>query len=160
MNFCGRDEKNRAMPRRGLTSVHTSRGGDDMAPKFGHRRLAATPDVMAPDGSEVRLLSTSPRGSMAHFRLPPGGVSKAVRHRSVEELWFFTAGSGQMWRRDASGEEVLDVEAGMSIDIPVGTSFQFRAASDAPLEAVAVTMPPWPSMEEAEFVEGVWEVRD
>jgi mannose-6-phosphate isomerase-like protein (cupin superfamily) len=112
---------------------------------------------MAPDGSEVRLLSISARGSMVHFRLPPGGVSKAVRHRSVEELWFFIGGRGQMWRRDTSGETVLDVSPGMSIDIPVGTSFQFRAADDAALEAVAVTMPPWPGMEEAEFVEGVWE---
>jgi mannose-6-phosphate isomerase-like protein (cupin superfamily) len=114
---------------------------------------------MAPDGSEVRLLSLSARGSMAHFRLPPGGVSKAVRHRSVEELWFFTGGRGQMWRRDAGGEAVLDVEAGMSIDIPAGTSFQFRAADGAALEAVAVTMPPWPGMDEAEFVPGVWEAR-
>jgi ABC-type uncharacterized transport system substrate-binding protein/mannose-6-phosphate isomerase-like protein (cupin superfamily) len=104
-----------------------------MAPKFGHRRLAATPDVMAPDGSEVRLLSISARGSMAHFRLPPGGVSKGVRHRSVEELWFFTGGRGRMWRRDASGEAVLEVAPGMSIDIPVGTSFQFCAADDSAL---------------------------
>jgi mannose-6-phosphate isomerase-like protein (cupin superfamily) len=64
-----------------------------------------------------------------------------------------------MWRRDAGGEAVLDVQAGMSIDIPAGTSFQFRASDEAPLEAVAVTMPPWPGMDEAEFVEGVWEVR-
>jgi mannose-6-phosphate isomerase-like protein (cupin superfamily) len=130
-----------------------------MAPKFGHRRLAEKPDVMAPDGSEVRLLSISARGSMAHFRLRPGGISKPVRHHTVEELWFFTGGSGQMWRRDAGGEAVLDVQAGMSIDIPAGTSFQFRASDEAPLEAVAVTMPPWPGMDEAEFVEGVWEVR-
>jgi mannose-6-phosphate isomerase-like protein (cupin superfamily) len=127
-----------------------------MVPNFGHRRLADRPDVMAPDGSEVRLLSISPRGSMAHFRLPPGGVSKAVRHRSVEELWFFTGGRGWMWRRDAGGEKLLDVSPGTSIDIPVGTSFQFRAADDSALEAVAVTMPPWPGAEEAEFVEGVW----
>jgi len=128
-----------------------------MASKFGHRRLAETPDAMAPDGSEVRLLSASARGSMAHFRQPPGSVSKAVRHRTVEELWFFVGGSGQMWRRDAGGESVLDVSAGMSIDIPVGTSFQFRAAGGSALEAVAVTMPPWPGMEEAEFVAGIWE---
>lgn len=130
-----------------------------MAPRFSHRRLAQQPDATAPDGSEVRLLSTSARGSMAHFRLPPGGVSKAVRHRTVEELWFFIAGRGQMWRRDDGGEEVLDVSAGMSIDIPVGTRFQFRAAADSALEAVAVTMPPWPGMDEAELVEGVWEAK-
>lgn len=128
-----------------------------MTPRFGQRQLAATPDVMAPDGSEVRLLCVSPRGSMAHFRLPPGAVSKAVRHRTVDELWFFTGGRGRMWRRDAEGgESTVEVAAGLSVDIPVGTSFQFRAAEGSALEAVAVTMPPWPGMEEAEFVEGIW----
>ncbi len=132
-----------------------------MAPRFGQRQLAAAPDVMAPDGSEVRLLSASARGSMAHFRLPSGAVSKAVRHFTVEELWFFTAGRGQMWRRDAEGgEATIDVFAGLSVDIPVGTSFQFRADPDSALEAVAVTMPPWPGPDEAEFVRGVWEPRD
>ena len=94
---------------------------------------------------------------MAHFRLPPGGVSRAVRHRSVEELWYFATGRGEMWRKHGDDEEVLAVHAGLSLDIPVGTSFQFRAAADTPLEAVGVTMPPWPGAEEAEFVGGIWE---
>lgn len=115
---------------------------------------------MAPDGSEVRLLATGARGSMAHFRLPPGGVARAVRHRSVEELWYFVAGRGRMWRKAGDREEVLEVHAGLSLDIPVGVSFQFRADGDAPLEAVGVTMPPWPGAEEAEFVEGPWETGD
>jgi len=130
-----------------------------MTPRFGQRQLAAAPDVMAPDGSEVRLLVVSVRGSMAHFRLPPGAVSKAVRHFTVEELWFFIGGRGRMWRRDAEGgESVVEVVPGLSIDIPAGTSFQFRAEADSHLEAVAVTMPPWPGAREAEFVEGIWEV--
>ena len=128
-----------------------------MTRRFSHRRLAKAPDAMAPDGSEVRLLATSGRGSMAHFRLPPGGVSRAVRHRSVEELWYFVAGRGEMWRRDADGEATVEVHPGLSLDIPVGTSFQFRALGDAPLEAVAATMPPWPGPDEAEFVAGIWE---
>ena len=132
-----------------------------MTPRFGQRQLAAAPDVMAPDGSEVRLLVMTVRGSMAHFRVPPGAVSKAVRHFTVEELWFFVAGRGRMWRRDAEGSEAtIDVFAGLSIDIPVGTSFQFRADSDSVLEAVAVTMPPWPGADEAEFVTGIWEPRE
>jgi mannose-6-phosphate isomerase-like protein (cupin superfamily) len=128
-----------------------------MTRRFSHRRLAEAPDAMAPDGSEVRLLATSGRGSMAHFRLPGGGVSRAVRHRSVEELWYFVAGRGEMWRRDADGEATVEVHPGLSLDIPVGTSFQFRALGDAPLEAVAATMPPWPGPDEAEFVAGIWE---
>jgi mannose-6-phosphate isomerase-like protein (cupin superfamily) len=128
-----------------------------MAARFTDRHLAEAPDAMAPDGSEVRLLAASSRGSMAHFRLPPGGVSRAVRHRSVEELWFFVGGQGEMWRKHGDREVVLTVHAGVSLDIPAGTSFQFRSVGETPLEAVGVTMPPWPGAEEAEFVEGIWE---
>jgi mannose-6-phosphate isomerase-like protein (cupin superfamily) len=111
---------------------------------------------MAPDGSEVRLLAASARGSMAHFRLPPGAVSRAVRHASVEELWYFVSGRGRMWRKDETGESVVEVVPGVSLNIPVGTAFQFRADGDSPLEAVGVTMPPWPGPHEAVFVDGAW----
>jgi len=69
------------------------------------RNIAATPDAIAPDGSEVRLLGALSRGSMAAFRL----------------------------------------------------YFQFRCDGGEPLEAVAVTMPPWPGAEEAFVVSGIWE---
>jgi mannose-6-phosphate isomerase-like protein (cupin superfamily) len=124
---------------------------------FVTRVIAEKPDAMAPDGSEVRLLAATERGSMAHFRLPAGAVSKAVAHRTVEEVWFFTAGRGEMWRKSGEGEETVALYAGVSIAIPVGTAFQFRATGDSPLEAVAVTMPPWSGMEEAYAVEGIWE---
>lgn len=124
--------------------------------RFGERPLGEKPDAIAPDGSEVRLLVALARGSMAHFRLAPGGVSRAVRHASVEELWYFVAGRGRMWRRDETGESVVEVRPGMSLDIPVGTAFQFRADGEEPLEAVGVTMPPWPGADEAIFVDGAW----
>lgn len=124
--------------------------------RFGHRRLGDKPDAIAPDGSEVRLLATLGRGSMAHFRLPPGAVSRAVRHVIVEELWFFVSGRGRMWRKDETGESVVEVHPGVSIDIPVGAAFQFRADGEVPLEAVGVTMPPWPGPDEAVFVDGPW----
>jgi mannose-6-phosphate isomerase-like protein (cupin superfamily) len=127
-----------------------------MTEAFQTRALGAEADVIAPDGSEVRVLSASSRGSMAHFRLPVGAVSKAVKHRSVEELWFFTGGEGEMWRKANGVEESVPVRPGASISIPVGTAFQFRASATAPLEAVAVTMPPWPGMDEAIPVEGIW----
>ena len=47
---------------------------------------------------------------------------------------------------------------GLSVAIPKGMAFQFRAAWDAPLVFVAVTMPPWPGEQEAETVEGMWAV--
>lgn len=70
-----------------------------MADGFQTRALGAAADAVAPDGSEVRLLAASGRGSMVHFRLAAGKVSRAVKHSGVQELWFFTAGEGEMWRK-------------------------------------------------------------
>jgi mannose-6-phosphate isomerase-like protein (cupin superfamily) len=124
------------------------------------KRLPAQPDVVAPDGSDVRILLALGGGSMAHFELGPGQTSLAVRHRTVEELWYFLSGRGEFWRRDAAGHElVVEVEAGVSIDIPLGTTFQFRARGEAPLRAVGVTMPPWPGDGEAMLSEGPWDPR-
>jgi mannose-6-phosphate isomerase-like protein (cupin superfamily) len=123
---------------------------------FAARRLPEACDVLAPDGSEVRLLASSARGSMAHFRLPPGAVSLAVAHRTVEELWFILAGEGEIWLKDGAVERVLPLSAGQSFAIPVGAHFQFRCLGDAPLDIVGVTMPPWPGMEEAYAVAGKW----
>jgi mannose-6-phosphate isomerase-like protein (cupin superfamily) len=124
--------------------------------EFATKPLPAAADVLAPDGSEVRILLRLAGGSMAHFRLHPGEVSKAIVHRSVEELWFVLGGQGEMWRSQAGQEEVTPLSPGVSLSIPVGTRFQFRCLGDAPFEAVAVTMPPWPGAEEAVFVEGRW----
>ena len=125
-------------------------------PDFTSRRLSAAPDAIAPDGSEVRILAATARGSMAQFRLPPGGVSLAVVHRSVEEVWVFTAGTGRMWRKAGTVEETIAVNPGLSIAISVGMAFQFRNDGAGPLEAIGVTMPPWPGPEEAVFVDGPW----
>ena len=124
------------------------------------RRLAITPDAIAPDGSEVRILATGARGSMAHFRLPPGQVSVAVAHHTVDELWFFIAGRGRLWRKLGDDESIVEAVAGVSIAIPAGTRFQFRCDGDMALEAVGVTMPPWPGMDEAHAVEGTWPAND
>jgi mannose-6-phosphate isomerase-like protein (cupin superfamily) len=124
---------------------------------FETKKIGAAPDAVAPDGSEVRLLGSLARGSMAAFRLRPGAVSRAVAHRTVEEIWCFTGGRGRVWRKLGDREEIVDVTPGVSITIPTGTHFQFRCDGDEPLEAVAVTMPPWPGAEEAFTVAGIWE---
>lgn len=118
--------------------------------------LKGSLQVTAPDGSQVNILSACAKGSMARFALAPGLVSKAVRHRTVEELWYFIAGTGEMWLRDATREEIVHVYPGLSLAIPVGTSFQFKSTGAEALEAIGVTMPPWPGMDEAEFVPGRW----
>ena len=120
------------------------------------RTLPAAADVIAPDGCEVRILAASRRGSMAHFTLLPGQVSRAVAHRTVEELWYFLAGSGRMWRRLGERDEIVAVAAGVSLAIPTGARFQLRNDGAEPLAAVAVTMPPWPGEDEAYFVDGPW----
>jgi mannose-6-phosphate isomerase-like protein (cupin superfamily) len=120
------------------------------------KRLPAEPDTIAPDGAAVRVLLALEGGSMAHFELAAGATSVAVRHRTVEELWYFVSGRGEMWRGDGEREAVVEVGPGVSIDIPLGTAFQFRALGDEPLRAVGVTMPPWPGEGEAVRAGGPW----
>ncbi len=124
---------------------------------FAAKTLPHAYDVLAPDGSEVRLLLALAGGSMAHFRLPAGKVSRAVRHVTVEEIWYVLGGTGEMWLSQDERAEIVPVSAGVSLTIPLGTAFQFRASDDGPLTAVAITMPPWPGAEEAVFVDGVWD---
>lgn len=123
---------------------------------FATRRLPRAPDAVAPDGSDVRALLALGGGSLAHFTLRPGRTSAAVRHRTVEEIWFVLSGRGEMWRAQDGREEVVGLEAGVCLTIPVGTAFQFRATGKAPLAIVAVTMPPWPGGGEAAPARGPW----
>jgi mannose-6-phosphate isomerase-like protein (cupin superfamily) len=151
---------------------------------FDTMRLPAARDVVAPDGSDVRILLRLAGGSMAHFELAGGRTSQAVVHRSVDEIWYVLSGRGEMWRSQAGrrggegrqggegrrggeggpggegGEEIVALEPGTCLSIPVGTSFQFRSLGDEPLSAVAVTMPPWPGEDEAREVSGAWPAGD
>lgn len=120
------------------------------------RQLPGKADVLAPDGSEVRILVATGKGSMAHFRLAPGQLAKAIRHRTVDELWFVTAGRGRLWRKNEADESETALVPGLSLTIPAGTSFQFRCDGDEALDIVGVTMPPWPGEDEAVFVQGPW----
>jgi mannose-6-phosphate isomerase-like protein (cupin superfamily) len=130
---------------------------------FGTMRLPATPDAVAPDGSDVRVLLQLSRGGMAHFELAPGRVSRAVAHHHVEEIWYIVRGYGQMWRRQGERQETVPLAPGTCLSIPAGTHFRFRAADEGtvatgagPLTAVGVTMPPWPGDDEAYEVTGAW----
>jgi mannose-6-phosphate isomerase-like protein (cupin superfamily) len=128
---------------------------------FETKHLPAERSAVAPDGSDVRILLGLKGGGMAHFELAPGQISKAVTHRTVEEIWYFIAGRGQMWRKqDALPQpqpDIVDVYPGVCLTIPLGTTFQFRSSGDEPLAAIGVTMPPWPGDDEAVIVEGRWE---
>ncbi len=125
---------------------------------FASRTLPAAYDVLAPDGSEIRLLHSLDHASVVHCRLPGGAVSTPVQHRTVAEVWVFLAGAGEVWRRQGEREEILAVAPGMSLTIPLGTQFQFRALGDAPLEFLITTSPPWPGEAEARLLDvGCWE---
>lgn len=114
-------------------------------------------DVIAPDGSEVRLLLSLTGGSMAHFLLHPNQASRPVRHRTVEEIWYILSGTGEMWRAANGQQTIVPLSQNTCLTIPVGTAFQFRCTGNDVLTAIAITMPPWPGDDEAEIVTGPWE---
>jgi mannose-6-phosphate isomerase-like protein (cupin superfamily) len=125
-------------------------------PPFATKRLADDYDVLAPDGSEIRVLPATARASLAHGTLPPGGVSLAVTHRTVEEIWYAIEGQAEVWRKHGDHEEVVTVGPGVALTIPLGTHFQFRTIGDQPFRFILCTIPPWPGPEEAVRVPGNW----
>jgi len=78
-------------------------------------------------------------------------------------LWGRRGGGGGGGGAGGGGEgreEIVALEPGTCLSIPVGTSFQFRSLGGGPLAAVAVTMPPWPGEDEAREVSGAWPAGD
>ncbi len=129
-----------------------------MEERFTSVRLPRERDLLAPDGSEIRCLPVLAGGSMVHCRLPAGAASRAVIHRTVEEIWYVLAGGGELWRRRGTAEEVVALEPGTAHTLPLGTAFQFRNTGAVPLDILIVTMPPWPGEEEAVRVTDHWPV--
>lgn len=113
--------------------------------------------VLAPDGSEVRPLLDMRHGGLGHCTLRPNGVSQAVCHRTIEEIWYFIRGEGQVWRNQEDHELVVDSVPGVCLTIPTGVHFQFRNIGDEPLEFLMATMSPWPGSAEAVRVPDYWE---
>ena len=114
-------------------------------------------DYLAPDGSEIRLLLSFARGGLAHCTLPAGAVSSAVRHRTVEEIWYFLEGAGEVWRRRGNDEKVTKVSPGRCLAISTGVEFQFRNSGQVPLRFLITTLPQWPVIQEAEPARGHWD---
>ena len=125
-------------------------------PSFDSMRLPVERTEVAPDGSDVRVLLVLAAGGLAHFQLGPGETSRATMHRTVEEIWYFLAGRGEMWREQEARAEIVEVSPGLCLTIPLGTRFQFRSSGDEPLAAIGATMPPWPGEGEAIEVQGPW----
>ena len=119
--------------------------------------------IIAPDGSEVRLLLTDVHGatrcSVVEVTIGAGEISRPVRHRTVEEAWYVLSGAGEVWRCPPAvpADQILPVRvaAGDCLVIPTGWDFQFRADANSDMRFLCVTMPAWPGMDEAvEVLEG------
>jgi len=93
---------------------------------------------------------------MAHFELPPNTASRAGVHDTVEEIWFFLNGRGEMWRKKGKQEQIVALEPDVCVTVPTGTRFQLRSTGTEPLSVIIITMPPWPGPEEWSEVGGVW----
>ena len=127
---------------------------DNASPPVGHR--AQSPDTLAPDGSEIRLLlgvaEAAAGASLCEVRLEARQVSRPVWHQHVEELWYVLEGVGAVWRCPPNQDPVqvkpLQVGPGDALAIPPQWSFQFAAGREA-LTFLCFTSPPWPGEEEA-----------
>jgi mannose-6-phosphate isomerase-like protein (cupin superfamily) len=120
------------------------------------RPFPEIPDARSPAGAEIRYLMEGTTGNMIHSTVPPGQVNRATVHATVNEFWHVLSGRGEIWRRDEKGESMTVLEPGVSIDIPVGTAFQYRCSGEQPLRFLCISMPPWPGDAEATIIEGPW----
>jgi mannose-6-phosphate isomerase-like protein (cupin superfamily) len=114
--------------------------------------IPEVPDAIAPDGSEIYFrVVDAQRASLVEVVQRPGCPSRPMRHRTVEEIWYFLAGSGEVWLRSPDGtvDSTQRVEPGETVTIPTGWAFQFRAIGEEPLRFLCYTSPPWPGDDEA-----------
>ena len=120
--------------------------------------LPIEPDVVAPDGADIRVLLVTDKVSMAHGTLAVGQISLPVTHRTVSELWYVVGGSAEVWRKMGDDESTVTVGDGDALTIPLGAAFQYRTVGDTPFRFIMCTTPAWPGDDEAVPVPGRWEV--
>ncbi|MBL4892458.1 MAG: cupin domain-containing protein [Rhizobiaceae bacterium] len=114
-------------------------------------------DAKSPAGADIRFIMDGTTGNMIHASVPPYQINRATIHSTVSEFWYVLEGQGEIWRSDGTSEKVTELLAGTSIDIPVGTAFQYRNVGESDLKFICISMPPWPGDDEASAVEGKWE---
>ncbi len=121
------------------------------------RILPEFPEAKSPAGADVRFLLDNDMSNMIHSTVPPYQINKATVHATVSEFWYILEGYGEIWRDDGTASDVTTLVPGISIDIPVGTAFQYRNVSDVDLKFICITMPRWPGDSEATYIEGKWQ---
>jgi mannose-6-phosphate isomerase-like protein (cupin superfamily) len=113
---------------------------------------------ISPAGAEVRVLMSNPMASITHCTLKNGITSKAIVHKTVNEIWHVISGSGEIWRRQNGIDSITKLNVGLTIDIPQGTDFQYRSTDGDNLVFMCVTTPPWPGADEVNYLSiGAWE---
>lgn len=113
---------------------------------------------MSPAGAEIRVLIGNDMAGVVHCTLRKGVTSKPVSHKTVSEIWHVVSGAGEIWRKQGNTDSITTLTPGVTIDIPLGTDFQYRSAKDSDLVFICITTPPWPGFDEAFFVShGAWD---
>jgi mannose-6-phosphate isomerase-like protein (cupin superfamily) len=94
------------------------------------------------DGSEIRELAGTATGnavnqSLAEATVPPGGETIEHYHRTTEEIYFFTHGSGRM----RLGDEEQDVGPGDAVVIDPGVRHKLWCTGAEPLRLLCCCAP-------------------
>lgn len=105
-------------------------------------RYAETEPYLTKDGSTIRewhgpAHSPAANQSLAEATVAPGASTTAHLHRTSEELYLVTAGSGRL----RIGEEEREVGPGDCAVIPPGTVHKLWNTGDADLVVVCASAP-------------------
>ena len=119
--------------------------------------LPEYPDAKSPAGADIRYIMDGKTGNMIHSTVPAHQINKATVHATVTEFWYVLEGHGEIWRDDGIESSITDLVPGTSIDIPQGTSFQYRNVADIDLKFICISMPSWPGDSEATIIDGKWQ---
>jgi mannose-6-phosphate isomerase-like protein (cupin superfamily) len=94
------------------------------------------------DGSTIRevagpAIDSARNQSLAEASVPPGGSTAEHYHRTTEEIYFFTHGSGRM----RLGDEEREVGPGDTVVITPGTRHKVWNSGDEPLRLLCCCAP-------------------
>ena len=94
------------------------------------------------DGSEIREVAGPPSGnavnqSLAEATVPPGGETVEHFHRTTEEIYFFTHGSGRM----RLGDDEREVGPGDTVVIAPGVPHKLWNPGQDPLRLLCCCAP-------------------
>ena len=105
-------------------------------------RLETRQAFITADGSEIRELAGLPSGnaanqSLAEATVPADGDTVEHYHRTTEEIYYFTRGSGRM----RLGVDEFAVREGDCVVIPPGVRHKLWASSEGALKLLCCCAP-------------------